>query len=80
MVLVVVVAEVSGVRKRDEGYRPLVLFQRQRTKQANPATRAFRTSFSEKCSWSSRKGIFKSDCNIRNEFYWPRRPLGRVGV
>ena len=42
----VVVAGVSGVRKIDEGYRPLVLFQRQRMKQADSATRVFGASFS----------------------------------
>jgi len=40
----------SGVGKRDEGYRLLVLFQRQRMKQANSTTRVFRGSFSKKCS------------------------------
>lgn len=46
--MVVVLAEVSGVRKREEGYRPLVLFQRQRMKQAALASPVFRASFSEK--------------------------------
>lgn len=59
-------AGVSGVRKRDEGYRPLVLFQRQRMKQADSAARIFRASFSAKGSWSSRKEILKSDYNCRN--------------
>jgi hypothetical protein len=55
-----------GVRKRDEGYRPLVLFQRQRMKQADTATGVFRAGFSENCSWTCRKEILKSDCNFRN--------------
>jgi hypothetical protein len=64
---VVVVAAVSGVRKRDEGYRPLVLLQRQRKKQADSVTSVFRASFGVKCSWSSGKEILKSYCNFRNE-------------
>lgn len=53
--------------RRDEGYRPLVLFQRQRIKEANSATRVFRASFSEKCSWGSGKEILKSNSDFLSE-------------
>jgi hypothetical protein len=64
---VVMVAGVSGVRNRDEGYRPLVLFQRQLMNKLTQRHVYIELAFSDKRSWSPRKEILKYDCNFRNK-------------
>jgi hypothetical protein len=56
------------MRRRDEGYRPLVLLQRQRMKHADSVTRVFRTDFSDECRWTSKKKFFNFIVIFRKKF------------